>query len=491
MPRKVARGIKYTDATIPYQEEMKQRSGKWFKLIQFRNAAMPVARLIAIAALLLSSSAHAQLVKETFPRLANSSIRYSPDLTDPEFRQRLAKYDMILLGMWRGYAGVDQATGETLGVRDVVVDIKRRARSMGNSDILVGKYTIFNESNSNPNNGATSDRFEKLQNETGPGYPRNNDWFARDRNGNNLSSWPGTWLTNLTDFVQRDANGDTYPEWAARRDFEEFFRDTPELDIWFFDNWFYRPRVNADWDGDGINDDRDSPAVRKYLREGYARGLNRARQLAPNMIFMGNVDGDPTSNSGMLTEPEFRGQLSAIYEAAIGLDHSAETWGGWETMMKQYRTTIRNSRDGLALLNAQGMPSDYATMRYGLASTLMDNGYYMYSSLVRNYKSRTWFDEFEIDLGRAIDPPQSGAWQNGVYRRRFENGMALVNPKGNGTKTVAIEPGYKRFSGSQDPATNNGQVVESVTLRERDGLILVRTDIEQQMRPKPPVLSAP
>ena len=92
-------------------------------------------------------------------------------------------------------------------------------------------------------------------------------------------------------------------------------------------------------------------------------------------------------------------------------------------------------------------------------------------------------------MGRAIDPPQSGAWQNGVYRRRFENGMALVNPKGNGTKTVQIEPGYKRFSGSQDSATNNGQVVESVTLRERDGLILVRTDIEDQMRPKPPVLS--
>ena len=175
---------------------------------------------------------------------------------------------------------------------------------------------------------------------------------------------------------------------CVRRDFDAFFRDTPELDIWFFDNWFYRPRVNADWDGDGINDDRDSPAVRKYLREGYARGLNRARQLAPNMIFIGNVDGDPTSNSGMLTEAEFRGQLSAVYEAAIGLDHSAETWGGWNMMMKQYQTTILNARDDLALLNVQGNPHDYATMRYGLASCLMDNGFYMYSSLERNYKAQ-------------------------------------------------------------------------------------------------------
>jgi hypothetical protein len=468
---------------------MNQKIGKLFKLRAFRNAAMPVARLIAIAALLLSSSAHAQSLKETFPRVANFSNKYSLDYGDPDFRQRLAKYDIAVLGMWKGYARADHVTGEMLGVRDVVVDIKRRARLMGNDNILVGKYTSINETLSDPNGGAKQDRFDKITSETGPGYPRNNDWFARDKNGENLSSWPGTWLTNLTDFVQRDANGDTYPEWAARRDFNLFFRDTPELDIWFYDNWFYRPRRNADWDGDGVDDDRDDPAVRKYIREGYMRGLNRARQLAPDMIFLGNVDGHPVENVGMLTEPEFRGQLTGLFEAAMGRDHSAETWGGWETMMNQYRTLIQNAQYNVALLNTQGDPQDYATMRYGLASCLMDNGYYMFSSLTKDYEAQIWFDEFDIDLGKAIDPPQSDAWQNGVYMRRFENGMALVNPKGNGTKTVQVGPGYKRFSGSQDPATNNGKVVESVTLRERDGLILVRTDVEDRMRPKPPVLS--
>ena len=93
--------------------------------------------------------------------------------------------------------------------------------------------------------------------------------------------------------------------------------------------------------------------------------------------------------------------------------------------------------------------------------------------------------------GRAIDVPQYDEWQRGVYMRRFENGMVLVNPKGNGTKTVQIEPGYKRFIGNQDPATNNGQPTQSVTLRERDGLILVRIDgAADQDRPKPPVLNS-
>ena len=81
---------------------MNQKIGKLFKLRAFRNAAMPVARLIAIAALLLSSSAHAQSLKETFPRVANFSNKYALDYGDPDFRQRLAKYDIAVLGMWKG-----------------------------------------------------------------------------------------------------------------------------------------------------------------------------------------------------------------------------------------------------------------------------------------------------------------------------------------------------------------------------------------------------
>ncbi|MEM7313445.1 MAG: putative glycoside hydrolase [Planctomycetota bacterium] len=482
---------------------MNQRIAKLFSTRGIKITAKKIALPFVLVVFLLGSVAHAQSFKETYPRVANISNKYALDYNDPDYRQRLARYDILVLGMWNGYARVDLETGETLGVADVVRDIKRRARLIGNDDILVGKYTSINETLSNPNDSAKRDRYEKITSEVGPGYPRNNDWFARDRNGNNLSSWPGTWLTNLTNFVQRDANGDTYPEWAARRDYDLFFKDIPELDIWFYYNWFYRPRRDADWNGDGSNDDRDDPVVRKWLRDGYRRALNRARRLAPDRIFMGNVDGNAVENVGMLTEPEFRGQLTALYEAALGLDYSAETWGGWDVMMDQYRTTIRNAQHNVALLDVHANPRDYKTMRYGLASALMDDGYFMFTSTTRDYEAQHWFDEFEVDLGRAVEPPQTQSSQNGVYIRRFEFGMALVNPKGNGTRTVQIEPGFKRFNGSQDPATNNGQEVESVRLSERDGLILVRTDADagvglppppppqpqQPKKPKPPVMS--
>ena len=61
-----------------------------------------------------------------------------------------------------------------------------------------------------------------------------------------------------------------------------------------------------------------------------------------------------------------------------------------------------------------------------------------------------------------------------MWRRDFANGIVLVNPKGNGTKTVTLETSYKHLSGTQASSINNGQTVTSVTLNDRDGVILQR-----------------
>ena len=447
--------------------------------------------MLLCAAVISPTRTDAQVFKQTFPRIAAYEISGGLVITNPDYRQALAKNDILILGMWRRWSKTDDVTGELLTIRDVVVDIRRRAELMGNHGIRIAKYTAFNELTNKSEDDASREKWDKLHNEIGPGYPVNNDWYARDRFGEHTSSWRGTWHANVTEYVRRDANGDAYPEWAVQTDYEVFFQDTPEFDMWYFDNWFYKPRVTADWDGNGTNDDRNLESVRIAFRKGYVNALNRARKLAPDLLMMGNVDGDLSTDSGMLTEPEFKGQITALYEGAIGLPHSTEEWGGWESMMQQYQITASNAQHNLIMITVHGLADDYAVMRYGLASCLMDNGYYYYTSLENQYMSALWFDEYDVDLGRAIDPPQFGQWQNGVYMRRFENGMALVNPKGNGTRTVQIGPGYRRIDGSQDRAVNNGQVVTSVTLSERDGLILISIgDPNRNTRPKPPVLSS-
>ena len=50
----------------------------------------------------------------------------------------------------------------------------------------------------------------------------------------------------------------------------------------------------------------------------------------------------------------------------------------------------------------------------------------------------------------------------------------LVNPSGNGAKTVNLGGTFRKLSGPQDPGTNNGAIVTSVTLADRDGIILSR-----------------
>lgn len=122
----------------------------------------------------------------------------------------------------------------------------------------------------------------------------------------------------------------------------------------------------------------------------------------------------------------------------------------------------------------------------------MEDGYFSYSreeplgSGKFPYSNVTWFDEYDLTgsattnwLGAAVDAKQRTAKSNGVYVRRFQNGMAIVNPKNNGTQTIDLSvlfPGetYRRINGTQDPATNNGAVVTTLTINARDGLILTK-----------------
>jgi hypothetical protein len=51
----------------------------------------------------------------------------------------------------------------------------------------------------------------------------------------------------------------------------------------------------------------------------------------------------------------------------------------------------------------------------------------------------------------------------------------LVNPKGNGVRTVTLETNYVKIKGTQAPTVNSGATVRTVTLKDRDGIILLRT----------------
>jgi hypothetical protein len=60
-----------------------------------------------------------------------------------------------------------------------------------------------------------------------------------------------------------------------------------------------------------------------------------------------------------------------------------------------------------------------------------------------------------------------------VWRRDYVGGVALVNGTSQ-TQTVPLGGAFRRISGTQAPAVNDGSLVTQVTLPGRDGLILLR-----------------
>jgi hypothetical protein len=158
-------------------------------------------------------------------------------------------------------------------------------------------------------------------------------------------------------------------------------------------------------------------------------------------------------------------------------------------MMRWYRKTMAAiAEPKLVAFHQVGSPTDYKSLRYGLASCLLDNGYFAFTDKAQGYTGVVWFDEYDADLGQAVSAPATTAWQKGVYRRDFENGIALVNPKGNGTVEVTLEQDFRRLDGKQAPTVNNGQVARKIVLQDRDGIILKR--IKSVSAPSAPKLVA-
>ena len=123
-------------------------------------------------------------------------------------------------------------------------------------------------------------------------------------------------------------------------------------------------------------------------------------------------------------------------------------------------------------------PCVLKSMRWGLTLSLLGDVYY---EIYPRYKHKTdwYYDEYDGGvgirqrgyLGQPLGPPQQ--LPNGVWRRDFDNGIALNNST-LATQTVALGSTFKHLVGTQNSTLNSGDLVNSVTVPSRDGLILLR-----------------
>ena len=420
-----------------------------------------ITQLLAAAAttLLLAFSASAA-DSPPFPRLAGVNNGAPQNYWEPAYQAKLAKLNWSLLAVWVNWGASADTTME-----QVVRNIKAI-----NPDTRVFLYE--NPMEVAEGNAAASVVFEK------------NDkmkWWAYEKGstGPYLLSLYGKqtqrsqYQVNNTLFTPKDSSGYQQWEWHARWVVQQFYKPNPSIDGFFEDNVFWRPRIDADWNRDGVTDSKDSPQAGKWLRDAFSKRFALFHTLMPGKLMIGNIADWGRSNT-VLTELD-QTLNGGLIEGIIGKNYSVETWSTWAEMMRWYRKTMAAvAEPKLVAFHQVGTVTDYKGMRYGLASCLLDNGYYAFTDETKGYTGVPWFDEYDSKLGKAVQPPATVAWQKGVYRRDFENGIALVNPKGNGPVEVTLEEDFRRLTGKQDPAVNNGALTRKLVQQDRDGIILKR-----------------
>ncbi len=414
----------------------------------------------AVAATLLLVGAHASaFTKPQFPRIAGIDIGAPMNFDDPTYQAQLAKQSVTILGNYPGLAPGGQP------LNTAVQAIKAK-----NPNTLVFVYAMLDSLGVAQANDAFNTMRSKI---TSMKW-----WLYSDKalTANVLTPQDASFgEINITKNTPADSSGNNAVDWITRYFVSTYYTPNPAIDGIFMDNTAVTPPVAGDWLRNGtILQPSDATAVSAF-QAGYERYYSLVSSLMPGKYQIGNITQWGASGAA-IPAGYVNMNNGGVMEGAIGKSWSVEGWAGWQVMMKQYNAIMAAiAQPKLGILNQWGDPTDYQSMRYGLGSTLLNDGYYAFTVNANGYHGVAWFDEYDAKLGMASSSTlPTAAWKQGVWRRDFDNGIVLVNPKGNGAQTVTLETSYVKLQGTQDPVTNNGQTVTSVTLKDRDGIILMR-----------------
>lgn len=347
-------------------------------------------------------------------------------------------------------------------------------------------------------------------------------WWLYDSgtSGSVVTASNGNKYINMTAYSPKNSSGLGPYQFAAMFANDYYHTGTwghgstpaPDLDGFFIDNIFPYPRVSGDWLRNHTSPNLTSQSLDLAMQQGEASFPQYLHSVWPSGIELGNGGDDVAQAVDQgVTVSGLNGQFQGgDLEGAIGASWSIETWGGPAHLMKWYINSMNNlAEPKMQMFAVEHMTSDgriptafsggspssftssYQGLRYSLTAALMNDGYF-YASSASGYADEAsnylWFDEYDGGgigagyLGQPLTSPagavQTGAWQNGVWKREFQNGIALWNPRGNGMQTVNLSGlgNLKHLCGKKETNVNNCKAVTdgSITIQNEDGVILLR-----------------
>lgn len=264
------------------------------------------------------------------------------------------------------------------------------------------------------------------------------------------------------------------------------------------------------WLGDDIDSNLDGiPDEEAVLDEEYKKAvvdfLVQIRQALPQVSLMGNeasIDYAPLINGRL-----FEWQIPALLDGLelYSWDEIIENYRTWSESGVEPRTTIIQNAPEESLTAKYGTSkleeipaalldeaaSSFQRMRFGLTSALMGDGFYSFDLGKMWHGQFWWYDEFgrmisddgstsmlpdqgylgqpvgdpyvlessiegqasqtiEDVLKDLITSPEEDIESYDVWARKFENGMAIVNPTSS-SRSVTLDKEYCRLNGTQAP----------------------------------------
>ncbi|MBI4873540.1 MAG: carbohydrate binding domain-containing protein [Acidobacteria bacterium] len=263
------------------------------------------------------------------------------------------------------------------------------------------------------------------------------DYYLHDTTGSRIEVWPGTYRLNLTkQYVA---------EYQARYAYERILESGLMVDGCFFDNFFttqswlkadiHGRQLSVDADEDGRPDD---PAwLDRVWKEGVYHELRTWRALMPHALASGHLPRPPAAEFAEIFNGDSIGFMTA--DAIEGKRPFADLW-------RAYHDWWRIGRPP-ALVMVESSPHDqiaygydysplqktppstlefartyYPNVRFGLAFTLMNDGFFAHEFGDTWHGNDWWYDELDFDLGYPLGAARRVEVDGFTQRDRIDNG---------------------------------------------------------------------
>ena len=251
------------------------------------------------------------------------------------------------------------------------------------------------------------------------------DYYFHDIYGNRVEVWPGSYRLNITKpYVA---------EFQARLAARLILDSDLMFDGCFFDNvmltqsWqktdIYGNPFLADYNEDGIAD--DPVALDTAWRAGVMHELQFFRQLMPNALMSGHAMGlnDP-GITNLFNGISIGFQPANVIEGETGFADALSQYAGWCTLARPPQITMVESSPiddiayGYDYAPWAKIPAAtldftrhyYPWMRFGLALTLMQDGYFAHEYGDTWHGNDWWYDELDFDS--ATRSARRNGWGN-------------------------------------------------------------------------------